>query len=251
MLNFKSIKTRLILYLACFAVFLSIEQYNVMLLAAVFIAVITSMAVESALLYFKTKSFQISESSIITGLIVGFVFSNGQAWQVLILASALGILSKYLIRFQNRHIFNPAALGIFLAIIILGAFTEWEGTYYWFIVLPFGIYFAKKAGKMEILAGYTAVFLALFGTQAFLQKTPVWHIFGYVNYFFVFVMVIEPMTTPVRPLGKFLFGAGVSALIFILTERGVNFDAELFSLLAMNIAVPLINKITHKEGGRV
>ncbi len=251
MLNFKSIKTRLILYLACFAVFLSIEQNDAMLLAAVFIAVIWSLAVESAFLYLKTKAFQISESSIITGLIVGFVFSNGQSWWVLALASSLAILSKYLIRFKIRHIFNPAALGIFLAIIILGAPTEWEGTYFWFIVLPFGIYFAKKIRKMEILAGYTVVFLALFGTQALFQKTPVWHIFGYLNYFYLFVMVIEPMTTPVRPLGKFLFGAGVSALVFILTELGVRFDVELFSLLAMNIAVPLLNMIPHKEGGRV
>lgn len=251
MLKLKSIKAKLILYLICFAVFLSISENDAMLLSALFIAVISSLAAESALLYLKTKSFQTSESSIITGLIVGFVFSNIWAWQVLALASSLAILSKHLIRFRGRHIFNPAALGIFLAIIILGAPTEWNGTYFWFIVLPFGIYFAKKIRKIEILIGYMVVFLALFGTQALFQKTPVWHIFGYLNYFYVFVMVIEPMTTPVRPLGKYLFGAGVSALIFILTEWGVRFDVELFSLLAMNITVPILNILPHKEGGRV
>jgi len=250
MLNFKSIKTQLILYLICFAVFLSIEEKDAMFLVAVFIAVISSITVESALLYFKTKSLQISESSIITGLIVGFVFSSGLAWWVLALASSSAILSKYLIRFKKRHIFNPAALGIFLAIIISGAPTQWEGTYSWFIVLPFGIYFAEKIRKLEILAGYAIVFLALFGTQALFQKTPVWHIFGYLSYFYIFVMVIEPMTTPIKPLGKYLFGAGVAAFIFILTERGVRFDVELFSLLAMNIAVPLLNILPHKEGGK-
>ena len=55
-------------------------------------------------------------------------------------------------------------------------------------------------------------------------------------------MIIEPKTTPVKKLIKYLFGAGIAALIFILTEIGVSFDIELFSLLALNVSVPLFNK---------
>ena len=61
-------------------------------------------------------------------------------------------------------------------------------------------------------------------------------------------MVIEPKTGPAKVAGKYFFGAGIAALIFILTETGVKFDAELFSLLAMNAVVPLLNKLPLKKG---
>ena len=41
----------------------------------------------------------------------------------------------------------------------------------------------------------------------------------------------------------------IAAFIFILTEIGAKFDVELFSLLAMNAVVPLLNKLSVKRGG--
>ncbi|MDD5129368.1 MAG: RnfABCDGE type electron transport complex subunit D [Candidatus Omnitrophica bacterium] len=123
MLKLKSIKTQLILYLTCFAIFLSFQNKNAAFLVTTIIAVISALAAESTILYFKTRVFQISESSIITGLIVGYVVFSDEAWWRFVSASLLAIFSKYLIRFHKKHIFNPAAFGIFLAIIIFGAST--------------------------------------------------------------------------------------------------------------------------------
>jgi len=249
MLKLKSIKTQLIFYLASFAIFSSIKDKDALFLVTIIIAVVSSLAVESIILYLKTKIFQITESSIITGLIVGYVLSSDEAWWKLVLASSLAILSKYLIRFQKKHIFNPAAFGIFLSLIVFGASTQWKGTYLWYILLPFGLYFAQKSRKIEIIIGYAAISLALFGIQAIMQKISLWHIFGYLSYFYIFVMAIEPKTTPMKPMGKFFFGAGIAGLIFILAELGAKFDIELFSLLMMNIAVPILNKIPYTKGG--
>jgi Na+-translocating ferredoxin:NAD+ oxidoreductase RnfD subunit len=201
------------------------------------------MAVEALLLYRKTKYVKITGSSVITGLIIGYVLSSDEAWWKFVFAAAAAIISKYLFRFRRKHIFNPAAFGLFLTIIFSAATTQWKGTYAWYILLPFGLYFTYKIRKLEIIAGYALVSLGLFGIQALLQKVPLWHIFGYLSYFYIFVMVIEPKTTPVRPLGKFLFGASVAALIFILTQAGVKFDVELFSLLCMNLAFSLASAI--------
>jgi len=251
MFNLKSIKTQLILYLICLAIFLSFKDKDSAFIITTAIAVISALTTESLILYLKTKIFQITESSIITGLIVGYVLSSDEAWFRFVLASSLAILSKYLIRFQKKHIFNPAAFGIFLTLIIFGASTQWKGTYVWYILLPFGLYFIYKTRKIEIIIGYAVISLALFGTQAVLEKVSLWHIFGYLSYFYIFVMVIEPKTTPIKPIGKYLFGAGVAGLIFILTGLGVKFDVELFSLLIMNITVPILNKIPYKKGEKV
>ncbi|MCX5657344.1 MAG: RnfABCDGE type electron transport complex subunit D [Candidatus Omnitrophica bacterium] len=247
MLNFKSVKTRLIFYLLFFAVFLAVKDKNFIFLFATLIAVISALTVEAIVLYLRTKVFQITESAIITGLIIGFVLSSNEAWWKIVFIAAIAVLSKYFIRFQKKHIFNPAAFGLFLTIVFLGVSTQWKGTYLWYILLPFGFYFAQKAKKVEIIVGYTLISLLLFGIQAGLHKVPLWNIFGYFNYFYIFIMVIEPKTTPVRALGKYLFGACTAALIFVLTEIGAKFDVELFSLLAMNAFVPLLNKIPLKS----
>jgi len=112
-LSFKSVKTRLILFLACFALFLSFRNKDTLFLIATAIAVVSSLCAESIILYFKNKVFELTESSIITGLIIGFVFSSDEVWWKIALACVLAILSKYLIRSQKKHIFNPAAFGIF------------------------------------------------------------------------------------------------------------------------------------------
>jgi Na+-translocating ferredoxin:NAD+ oxidoreductase RnfD subunit len=62
-------------------------------------------------------------------------------------------------------------------------------------------------------------------------------------------MIIEPKTSPAKPRGQIIFGAGIAVLIFILTGLGAKFDVELFSLLILNIAALFINKITFKTGG--
>lgn len=60
-------------------------------------------------------------------------------------------------------------------------------------------------------------------------------------------MVIEPKTTPVFKRAKFIFGLGVGLLVFLFTELGVHFDAELASLLIMNLSVPLLDKIPERR----
>ncbi|MFH0856053.1 MAG: RnfABCDGE type electron transport complex subunit D [Candidatus Omnitrophota bacterium] len=244
MLALKSVKFQLILCLACFALFLSFRDKDALFLMAMAIAVISSLCAESVILYFRDKVLEFTESSVITGLILGFVLSSDQAWWQIALSSVLAISSKYLIRFQKKHIFNPAAFGIFVILIIFNASTQWKGTYLWYILVPFGLYFAYKFRRIEILVGYGIVFLVLFGLQAVIQKIPFWGISGYLSLFYIFVMVIEPKTTPVKQKAKFLFGALVSGLIFVLTNLGAGFDVELLSLLVLNMAVPLLNRIS-------
>jgi len=249
MFNFKSIKTQLILYLVCLAIFLAVKDKDWTFLFTTLVAVISALAIEALVLYLKTKTLQITESAIITGLIAGYLLSSDEAWWKFVFASFMAILSKHLIRFQKKHIFNPAALGIFSTITLLGASTQWKGTYLWYVIVPFGLYFAYQLKKTEVVIGYAIISLLLFAAPALLQRVPLGNIFGYFSYFYIFVMVIEPKTTPLKTMGKYLFGAGTAALIFILTQAGVKFDAELFSLLAMNATVPLLNRLSPTKGG--
>ncbi|MDP3732482.1 MAG: RnfABCDGE type electron transport complex subunit D [Candidatus Omnitrophota bacterium] len=243
MVNLKSIKTQLIIFLCGFAIYLSFKDKDAIFLLTTFISVISAIGVESAILYLKNKRVSVTDSSIISGLIIGYVLSIGNAWWIFTVASLFAICFKYLIRVNGKHLFNPAAFGIFLTTVLFGVTTQWKGTYIWYVLVPFGFYFIAKSKKMELLLGYGLTALILFSVQASIQKIPISNIFGYLSYFYIFIMLIEPKTTPVKPLGKLIFGVGAAILIFILTEIGVRFDVELCALLIFNLATPLLNRL--------
>jgi len=241
--DLKSIKAQLIIFLFCFALFCAIKERSPLFLRPMVIAVISALVFEGMFSYFRNKLFQISESALITGLIVGSVLASDQAWWLIVLACLAAIFSKYFLSIRKKHFFNPAAFGVLFAIILFGAQTQWSGTYLWYVLIPFGFYFIYKIRKIEVILGYLVVSFLLFGAQALWHKVSLWSIFGYFSYFFIFIMIIEPRTSPVKKLQKYLFGSGVALLIFILTEAGVSFDIELASLLIMNATVPLFSRL--------
>ncbi len=239
----KSIKTQLVIFLFCFALFLAFKDKDGAFLLNVFTAAASAVVIESFFRLLKEKALTFSASSLITGLILGFVLSGDNHWWVIVAAAAFAILSKHTIRFNKRHIFNPAALGILAAVIIFGASTQWKGTYLWYVLVPFGVYFSWKIRKIGLLTGYFLVSLALFSISALMQKEPLGNVFGYFSYFYIFVMAIEPKTTPGNRLGKIIFGIGLAVCVFILNTVGIKFDAELAGLLAMNILTQPLNKL--------
>ncbi|MDD5561537.1 MAG: RnfABCDGE type electron transport complex subunit D [Candidatus Omnitrophica bacterium] len=242
-----SIKRKLIIFLAGFAFFLSIKEQDAFFLLTLFIALISAITTELVFSCFKHKKFSVSDSPAVSALIIGFVLASDNPWWVIVLASVFAISSKYLIRFNKRHVFNPAAFGIFLSIVLLGANTQWQGTFLWYILLPIGLYFAYKVRKLELLAGYFVTALGLFGAQAVLNRVPITNISGYLSYFYIFIMLIEPKTTPVRPLAKLVFGICAAGLIFIFIQAQVKFDSELAALLILNLSVPLLDKIPERR----
>jgi Na+-translocating ferredoxin:NAD+ oxidoreductase RnfD subunit len=242
-MNFsRDIKLQFILFLSAFALYWSLLNREPGVLIFFVLAAVFSALVDSLALWLKTKKLVLTPSSLISGLIIGFVLSSDLAVWKLFLACLIAVLSKHLIKFRQRHIFNPAACGVFLLTVVFGATTEWKGAYSWYILLPAGAYFIFRIRKIEIFLGYFIAALLIFAVQAVVQKTPPGYIFGYLNYFFMAVMLIEPKTTPVKKTGKWIFGIGAAALVFLLTEAGVRFDAELCCLLVANLAVPILNR---------
>lgn len=240
------IKNQLIIFLTLFAINLAIVQKDPLFLLTTIFSIFCTLTIDAIICFLKERRLVINNSPVISGLIIGYVLSSDQPWWAFLLASLLAMSSKHLMRFSGKPIFNPAGLGIFLTILFLNITTEWKGTYLWYVMVPFGIYFAYRVRRMEVIYGYFLGFLVLFATQSVLQKTPFVNIFGYISYFFVFIMLIEPKTTPATRIGKWIFGIGAIVLIFILTEIGLKFDVELCVLLIMNLAAPLLNKLSKK-----
>lgn len=243
MINFKSIKVQINLFLAVFAVFLYLKEPRLALLTGFFWAILFSVLIEGIFLLLKTKKFQITDSALTSGFIIGYVLAAESPWWMFLVVAAFTVGLKRFLRFHGKNLLNPAALGIFLAVLLLKGFTEWKGAYEWYILIPAGLYIVNKIKKTEVVWGYFGMSLALFIPQALAQGASLLDIPGYFNYFFIFIMLIEPKTTPPTRWPKVAFGAGVALLVFLLTEWGFRYEPELFALLVLNALVPFINKI--------
>lgn len=242
-----SVKDRFVIFLAGVLLFIAIRDHNVSLIFTALTAVVVATLLDSIFLSVKNKKIILSTSAMISGLIIGAVLSSSNPKWIFIVTPIFAIVSKIIIRLNHRHIFNPAAFGIFVAIILFSAQTQWIGTNLWYIFVPFGLYFSYKFRKLEILVGYAITTFILFSAIILMQHGNLLDIFNYLSYFFIFVMLIEPKTTPVTTWGKYLFGFGAAALIFIFNLFAFHFDIDLCALLILNLFVPLLNKISRRD----
>ena len=172
---------------------------------------------------------------LITGLIIALLLAPNPVFALA--ASVIAIGSKYIIRIKKRNIFNPAAFALFI-LSIFGIVTAWWGALYW-IVVPLGLLVAYRIRRLETSLSFLLVyFLAMYSIKGAFPLE------DYTAYFFAFVMVLEPMTSPFARKGKLIFGPAV-AVIGVFLPLFVNVPVNLFlgALLLMNIFTPWLNRL--------
>jgi ferredoxin-NADP reductase len=144
------------------------------------------------------------ESDLITALILTLILSpaaTGKEFAFLAAAGLAAIATKYVITVYKSHIFNPAAVGAFIAAEVFHTYASWwVGTKFITpIVVLGGILILRKMKRFSVVIVFLGVFLLYLvlntskgGNLHFLwlelTATPV--------IFFAVVMLIEPLTSP-------------------------------------------------------
>ena len=59
-----------------------------------------------------------------------------------------------------------------------------------------------------------------------------------------FFIATDPVSAPASPLGRLVYGIGIGFLIYAIRTWGAYADGVAFSVLLMNIAVPVIDRLT-------
>ncbi|HBG60517.1 MAG: hypothetical protein A2Y03_09950 [Omnitrophica WOR_2 bacterium GWF2_38_59] len=238
-----SIKTQLYLFLFCFLAIISFNERSFNSISKGLIALLVSALLDLALFYIREKRPKITESSLITGLIIGFVLSSDMSWWAFALASLLAIMSKHIIRYKNKHVFNPAAFGIFFTILITNGYTQWKGAYDWAIIIPFGLYFAFKMKKLLLVIIYFILSLILYSFEASFDKASFINSILYANYFFMFIMLTEPKTSPFKNRQKMIISAIIAIASFLLYLLKFPYDPVLPSLLIGNLLFCIMSQV--------
>jgi len=93
-----------------------------------------------------------------------------------------------------------------------------------------------------------ALFWVANGTNSYFTAdsliTPTFHILGGGLFLGAFFMATDPVTSPITPRGRIIFGVGCGLLTFVIRKYGGYPEGVSFSIMLMNLVVPLIDRCT-------
>ncbi|MHC6221493.1 FAD-dependent oxidoreductase [Arthrobacter sp. MMS24-S77] len=191
-----------------------------------------------------------SESSLITGLLLYFLFwptelvPTVQAPDLagVVVACVLASASKYVLAFRGRHIFNPAAAGAFIASLTgLNIATWWAATpaMLWLLV-PGVLLVLYRTRKMLMACTFLVVTVSIVSAEL-LRAGMAWGpalwqpLAQRPLLFFVGFMLTEPLTLPPRRLQQLALAVVVGVLFAVPYNLGIVANSPELALLVGNL----------------
>ena len=192
------------------------------------LAILTAIGVEMALARLFTGSWPHLASAYISGISVGMLVRSPAIWPYA-LCSAISITSKYVLRVDGRHIWNPSNFGI-VAMLLLAADTVASLSVQWgnnllpmAVVWCFGSVIIHALGRFHITITYVVSFVAFALVRSMVTGHPflseVAPITGPMYQLYIFFMITDPKTTVRSFRGQCVVAflvAGVEAIFRLL-----------------------------------
>jgi Na+-transporting NADH:ubiquinone oxidoreductase subunit NqrB len=214
-------------------------------------AVICALATQAVCTWwFALPTFD-PRSPLITGLSLSLLLRAEDPWLHAI-AAVIAIGSKFLIRIDGKHIFNPA--GFAIVVLLFTAPGVWIspgqwGSAIWFAALLsfFAILVLSAARRADVAIFFFASHAALLLARAWWLGDPLAIPFHQLQsgslLIFTFFMISDPRTTPDSRLGRFIFAMSVAALGHYLAFFMQMRPALYVALIALSPLILLIDKV--------
>lgn len=189
-------------------------------------------------------------SAIISSISLSLLLKTNHI-SVAVFAAMVSIASKYIIRINSKHVFNPSALGIVAAIFITDQAWispgQWgSGAVILFSVLCLGFIITTRVQKLDT----SLAFLGSFGGLLFLRQ--VIYLCWPMDYFiqsistgslllFSFFMITDPKTIPNHSMARVLWCIVIAAVAFYLTVFKFINGAPILVLVTAQPLVPVLD----------
>lgn len=106
----------------------------------------------------------------------------------------------------------------------------------------------RRTASWQIPAGMLLAVAAVAGAINLANRSSpwtVWHeLLGGAVLFGAFFLATDPVTSPLTPKGKFLYGLGCGLFVMLIRTMSVYPEGVMFAVLLMNAFTPLINRWT-------
>jgi Na+-translocating ferredoxin:NAD+ oxidoreductase RnfD subunit len=195
-------------------------------------------------------------SPLITGLSLSLLLRADEPW-IHALAGVIAIGSKFVLRLDGKHIWNPAGIAIVVLLFATPGHVwispgSW-GTHVWFgaLLVFFAILVLGAARRSDIAIFFLGTHAALLFARALWLgdplAIPVHQLQSGSLLIFTFFMISDPKTSPDSRLGRFIFAASVALaahyMAFFMQMR----PALYIALIALAPFVFLIDRILPAE----
>lgn len=226
-------------------------------------AAVASAAVPDALFVrWRDRRWHWPLSATITGLLVAAVLGVREPWYVAATASALGILSKRLLRTRWTNIVNPAAFGLVCVYYLFESPLSWWGALpgivpgaSWPLLAFTGIAVTERVRRWPIVLAFFVSYFALFTTATFfIDPREVAEVFVAPDLqaavFFAAFMLTDPPTSPAPDRAQIIAGAivGAASVAMVLTVGAAHF--LLSGLLVGNVWESLRRLVVRRRATR-
>lgn len=163
------------------------------------------------------------ESVYITAMILTLIItplSPAESIMFYIWAPLLAMASKYILAINKKHIFNPAAIAVVITSFVLGQSADWwaGGTYALLpVVFLGGLLVVRKIRRADLVLTFFLAFLVSTIISESIRGGNISHtllqaVLHSTLFFFAFVMITEPLTTPPSRFLRILYGVIVGVL---------------------------------------
>ncbi len=202
---------------------------------------------------FKIRPTLISglRSSLITALGLSLLLRTNHAG-ILMLAGCLAIASKFLLKYENKHFFNPANFGIISVLLLTNdawvSPGQW-GTDWWYLILFFSAagLVLNKVGRWDT----SIAFLVSYGGLEILRNFWLGWTWDVVLLqlssgsllLFAFFMLTDPRSIPNAKKGRIFWAISIALLTFVLQHGVYSSSAIFWALFALAPTTILIDKI--------
>lgn len=212
----------------------------------------TCLLVQAAFIFWKQLSWHSVKSAMVTGLGMSLLLKAGSP-STLVLGAAVAIASKFLIRIDGKHIFNPGNLGIAAAVLLTG--DAWVSPGQWgsgatlaFLVGAAGCMVVLRVGRIDTSAAFLVTFGALdFARQVLYLgwETEVWlhRMSNGSLLLFAFFMITDPVTTPKAQGARIGWSIAIAVLAFVLGWKWWVNATPIWALLIVSALTPLLDRV--------
>ncbi|MNX09846.1 electron transport complex protein RnfD [compost metagenome] len=191
------------------------------------IAVGMCVVVDVLLGLMEKRKRLLPDGAVVTGLIIALILSTTTSWLIVAATAVISILSKHLLVYRKKPIFNPAAFGLLLSILSFGTSQSWWGAFgdlpSWTVLLLLvgGYPVVSRVNKYPQVFSYLGTALLLLLVMGLLHvgdasdalRSP----FINATLFFGLFMLTDPPTSPAKVKDQIVFGiiaAGAGMAIY-------------------------------------
>jgi hypothetical protein len=208
---------------------------------------------------FKTKRFlKLSEfdrwgfSVLISAMSLCLLLKTNH-WWISLLASFLTVASKYIFKWDHKHIFNPSAFGIVATIFITN--DAWLNPGQWgsnavifFAVITLGTIVVTRVQKLDISLAFLFTYVGLlYWRQVYVLGWPMDHFIHSIStgslLLFTFFMISDPRTSPNHPAARILWAVLIASVAFYFAAFKWKYNTIIWALVLAAPLVPVLDKI--------